>query len=163
MKFLPLELVRPHMIPLNIQYYNPMTKGGNFNDPDVLTITYKDQDTGQEYVYDIKNPEIEIYIVKPEERTFTHMRDMILMSKCDKYKVPYRTRWNFAAKKLGLENSDMAKSSPYVFNADIQIETFYLIQFVIEYHSDAPKTLSLGKLDIENDIIMCEDFRYILL
>ena len=158
MKFLPLELVRPHLIPLNILYHNPMNHGGSFEDEDVLTITYKDQDSGQKFVYDIKNPEIEIFITKPENRTYTHMRDMFLMSDCDKYKVPYRNRWNFAAKKLGLNTSDMAKSSPYVFNADIPIETYYLIQFIMEYYSDAPKTLSLGKLDIENDIIACEDF-----
>lgn len=158
MKFLPLELVRPHIIPLNIVYYNPLTHGGNFDTPDVLTITYKDQDTGQKFVHDIKNPEIEIFITKPENRTYNHMRDMLEMDLCDKYKVPYRTRWNFAAKKLGLDSADMAKASPYVFNADIPIETYYLIQFVMEYFSDSPKTLSLGKLDIENDIIACEDF-----
>jgi hypothetical protein len=158
MKFLPLELVRPNLIPLNIVYYNPMQHGGSFADDDILTITYKDQDTGQKFVYDLRNPEIEIFIVKEENRTFNHMRDMIEMKDCDKYKVPYKSRWSFAAKKLKLENSDMAKSSPYVFNADIPIETYYLIQFVMEYYSDSPKTLSLGKLDIENDIIACEDF-----
>ena len=158
MKFLPLEMVRPHMIPLNIVYYNPMTNGGDFNDADVLTITYKDQDSGQKFVHDIKNPKIEIFITKPEKRTYTHMRDMFLMEDCDKYTVPYKSRWSFAAKKLELETSDMAKASPYVFNADIAIETYYLIQFVMEYFSDATTKLSLGKLDIENDIIACEDF-----
>ena len=158
MKFLPLEMVRPHMIPLNIVYYNPMTSGGDFSDPDVLTITYKDQDSGQKFVHDIKNPKIEIFITKPEKRTYTHMRDMFLMEDCDKYTVPYKSRWSFAAKKLELETSDMAKASPYVFNADIAIETYYLIQFVMEYFSDATTKLSLGKLDIENDIIACEDF-----
>ena len=158
MKFLPLELVRPHLIPLNIVYYNPMTSGGSFEDDDVLTITYKDQDSGQKFVYDIKNPKIEIFITKPENRTYTHMRDMLEMSLCDKYAVPYKSRWAFAAKKLGLESSEMAKSSPYVFNADLPIETYYLIQFIMEYYSDSPKTLSIGKLDIENDIIACEDF-----
>lgn len=158
MKFIPLEMVRPHMIPLNIVYYNPMTNGGDFSDPDVLTITYKDQDSGQKFVLDIKNPKIEIFITKPEKRTYTHMRDMFLMEDCDKYTVPYKSRWNFAAKKLELESSDMAKASPYVFNADIAIETYYLIQFVMEYFSDSPAKLSLGKLDIENDIIACEDF-----
>ena len=132
MKFIPLEMVRPHMIPLNIVYYNPMTNGGDFSDPDVLTITYKDQDSGQKFVLDIKNPKIEIFITKPEKRTYTHMRDMFLMEDCDKYTVPYKSRWNFAAKKLELESSDMAKASPYVFNADIAIETYYLIQFVME-------------------------------
>lgn len=158
MKFLPLELVRPNMIPLNIVYYNPISHGGTFNDDDVLTITYKDLDSGQKFVHDLKNPEIEIYIVKPENRTFTHMRDMITMDECHKFKVPYKSRWNFAAKKLNLDSADMAKASPYVFNADLPIETYYLIQFVMEYSTESPKALSLGKLDIENDIIACEDF-----
>lgn len=154
MKFLPLELVRPHIIPINITYYNPK----DFNEVDVLTIVYKDLDSGEKIVYEIKEPAIEIYIVKPENRTFYHMRDMIEMDLCDKYKVKYRSRWNFAAKKLQLNSSEEAKASPYIFNADIQIETFYLIQFIMEYPCDKTKSLSLGKLDIENDIIQCEDF-----
>ena len=93
MKFIPLELVRLHMIPLNITYYTPK----NFNEPDVLTIVYKDQDTNEKIVLEIKEPEIEIYITKPERRTFHHMRDMCEMSECDKYKCKYRTRWSFAA------------------------------------------------------------------
>ena len=158
MKFLPKELVRPNIIPLNIIYYNPLTEGGSFEDPDILTIIYKDLDTGQKFVYDIKEPQIEIYLTKPEYRTYTHMRDMIEMDKCDKYKVKYRSRWNFAAKKLELDNSDMAKMSPYVFNADIPIETYYLTQFIMEYPTKATKTLSISKLDIENDIIQCDGF-----
>lgn len=158
MKFLPHELVRPNIIPLNIIYYNPLTEGGSFEDPDILTLIYKDLDTGQKFVYDIKNPEIEIYITKPEFRNYTHMRDMIEMDKCDKFKVKYRSRWNFAAKKLELDNSDMAKMSPYVFNADIPIETYYLTQFIMEYPTNATKTLSISKLDIENDIIQCDGF-----
>ena len=154
MKFIPLELVHLHMIPLNITYYTPK----NFNEPDVLTIVYKDQDTNEKIVLEIKEPEIEIYITKPERRTFHHMRDMCEMSECDKYKCKYRTRWSFAAKKLGLNNGEEAKVSPYIFNADIPVETFYLIQFVLEYPTDAAKTLSIGKLDIENDIIQCDDF-----
>lgn len=153
MKFLPLEMVRPHMIPINIQYYNPVAHGGTYQDPDVLTLVYKDQDTGEKIVYDIKDPEMEIYIVKPEHRIFDHMRDMIEMEKCNKYRVKYRQRWAFAAKQLGLSSPNEAKVSPYVFNADIAIETYYLINFVMEYPSDKPKNLSLGKLDIENDII----------
>lgn len=153
MKFLPLEWTRPHMIPINLTYYNPLANGGTFNDPDVLTIVYKDQDTGDKIVYDLQNPKMEIYIVKPEYRDYEHMRDMIEMKYCDKYVVPYRTRWHEAAKILKLKSSSEAKMSPYVFNADIPVETYYLIQFVMEYPTDKTKELSLGKLDIENDII----------
>lgn len=154
MKFLPLELATPHIIPINITYYTPK----DFSESDVLTITFKNQDNGEHIVYDIRDPEIEIYIVKPQLRSFSHMRDMIEMKECDKFKCKYRSRWNFAAKKLGLKTSEEAKASPYVFNADIPIETFYLINFILEYPSNATKSLSLGKLDIENDIIQCDDF-----
>ena len=58
MKFLPLELATPHIIPINITYYNPK----DFSESDVLTITFKNQDSGEHIVYDIKDPEIEIYI-----------------------------------------------------------------------------------------------------
>lgn len=156
MKFLPLEWVRPHMIPINFIYNNPLTRGGSFDEPDVLTVVYKDQDTGDKIVYDIQNPVIEIYIVKPEYREYGHMRDMIEMKYCEKHTVPYRTRWHEAAKLLKLSSSSDAKMSPYVFNADIPVETWYLMQFVIEYPSEATKDLSLGKLDIENDIIRFE-------
>ena len=155
MKFLPPNLVRPHIIPINILYHNPgyVKNESGETEKDVLTIVYKDQDTGEKIVFEIYEPTIEIFITKPEKRTFSHMRDMILMEDCTKYKVKYRSRWNFAAKQLGLSSPDEAKASPYVFNADIPIETYYLIQFIMEYPTDKPKTLSLGKLDIENDII----------
>ena len=152
MKFLPPEYVRPHIIPLNIIYHNPYSLG-DYESVDILTIIYKDQDTGEKFVYEIKNPTIEIYITKPEYRTYEHMRDMITIDQCDKYKVQYSKRWKFAANKLKLENADLAKSSPYIFNIDIPIENYYLIQFILEYPSDTSKTLSIGKLDIENDII----------
>lgn len=154
MKFLPPQYERTNMLPLNITYYNPK----DFSSPDVLTIVYKDQDTNEDLIFELKEPEIEIYIVKPERRNFNHMRDMIEMSECNKYKVKYRQRWSFAAKILKLDKSEDAKISPYVFNADIPIETYYLMQFVIEYPSTKTKKLSLGKLDIENDIIQCDGF-----
>lgn len=154
MKFIPENMVRPHIIPTNIMYFNGagLDKDGNFM-KDKLSIVFKDQDTGEKQVLELEEPVIEIYITKPEFRTYNYMQDMCQMSECDKYQVKYRSRWNFAAKKLGYSSGDEAKCSPYVYNADIPIETWYLIQFVTEYPTDKPKTLSLGKLDIENDII----------
>ena len=154
MKFLPEHLVRPHMIPINLIYKKPNFQSEDENDRvDVLTIVYKDQDSGEKIVYTLKEPKIEIYIVKPEKRTYSHMRDMIEMKDCDKFTVKYRSRWADAAKILKLDSGEQAKASPYVFNADIAVETYYLIQFIMEYQTDRPKTLSLGKLDIENDLI----------
>ena len=153
MKFLPQNLVRPHMIPINILYYNPGYSNDGQYSSDILTIVYKDQDSGEKIVYEIAEPSIEIFIVKPEFRNYTHMKDMCRMDECDSYQVKYRSRWAFAARQLHLNSPEEAKASPYVFNADIPIETYYLIQFITEYPTDKPKSLSLGKLDIENDII----------
>ena len=152
MKFLPPHMVRPHMIPVNIIYANAVYDGTHFKE-DVLTIIFKDQDSGQKMVYEIKEPEIEIFITKPEYRTFSHMRDWCKQEECDKHRVKFRNRWNAVAKIMGYQNGDEAKSCPYVFNCDIPVETYYLIQFILEYPTDKPKHLSLGKLDIENDII----------
>ena len=134
-------------------YQNPVAPGANGWEPDILTIVYKDQDTDEHFVYEIEEPKIEIYIVNPKYRNYTHMRDMMEKKYCDKHTVPYRSRWSAAAKLMGLESGEEAKVNPYIFNADIPIETYYLIEFITQYPSDKPKKMSLGKFDIENDII----------
>lgn len=153
MKFLPPEKVRPNIIPLTIQYYTPKT----FEEPDILTIIYKDVDTGERFIHNISEPKIEAYITKPEKRTFSHMRDYTTVDECDKFLVKYRTRWSTVAKYLKLNSGNDAKMSPYVFNIDIPIESYYLIQFLLEYPCSRQR-LSLGKLDIENDIIRTDRF-----
>lgn len=152
MKFLPPELERANLIPINVQYYQPLY--GDFQSKDLLTIVYKDLDTMEKHVYEIEDPPIEIFIVKPECRDFTHNRNYIEMEKCFKLTVPYRNRWREAAKVLGLSGgASEAKTSPYVYNADIPIETYYLINFIREYPTDKKKSLSIGKFDIETDMI----------
>ena len=51
-----------HVMLLNILYFNER----NYNEDDVLSIVYKDIDTGEKYVENIVKPEIEIYIDKEE-------------------------------------------------------------------------------------------------
>lgn len=154
MKFLRGDFTGRHVMLLNI-YYNR----GSYNstNDDVLDIIYKDMDTGKKYVETIVNPKIEVWIVKPEFRNYKHIRDFMLMEQCDRVMVHYKTRFAEIGQKMGI-SADEAKTSPYVMQADIKIEHFYLIQFNIEYHNDEHKTLDLGFLDIENDIIQCNGF-----
>ena len=155
MKFLPPELVTPNIIPLNFIY----DKNQDFGN-DTLTIIFKDNISGQKSSSTLKQPVIQAYFVKPEFRTFDNdlSHHWFPIDKCYKKVVPYATRYYEAAKELGLENSEQAKLNPYVYGIDIEIENFYLIQFVKEYPCHEPKNISCGYFDIENDTIRIDHF-----
>ena len=154
MKFLPEERVTARMMPLNFIY----DRGKNFGE-DFLTIIWKDVDTGMKSTVTIPNPKIEIYIVKPEYRQALLDSDRnqschwITISHCSKHLVPYQNRFNAAAKLLGLQSGNDAKLSPFLYGADIDIENWYLIQFVKEYPYPGVKKISMGYMDIESDTI----------
>lgn len=155
MKFLPQEMVTPNIIPLNFIY----DKGTEFGN-DTLTIIFKDNVSGMKSSYTIKQPVIEAYFVKPEYRTFDGdlSHHWIGIDKCYKKIVPYATRFYEAAKELGLDNSEQAKLNPYVYGLDIEVENWYLIQFVKEYPCTEAKNINCGYFDIENDIIRIDHF-----
>lgn len=155
MKFLPPEMVTPSIIPLNLIY----DRGTEFGQ-DSLTIIFKDNDSGMKSSYTIKQPVIEAYFVKPEYRTFDNdlSHHWYPIEKCYKKVVPYASRFYEAAKELGLENSEQAKLNPYVYGLDIEVENFYLIQFIKEYPCHEVKNISCGYFDIENDIIRIDHF-----
>lgn len=155
MKFLPPEMVTTNIIPLNFIY----DRGNDFGE-DKLTIIFKDNDSGMKSSYTIKQPVIEAYFVKPEYRTFDNdlSHHWFPIEKCYKKVVPYASRFYEAAKELGLDNSEQAKLNPYVYGLDIEIENFYLIQFVKEYPCHEVKNINCGYFDIENDIIRIDHF-----
>ena len=155
MKFLPPEMVTPSIIPLNFIY----DRGADYGQ-DTLTIIFKDNDSGMKSSYTIKQPVIEAYFVKPEYRTFDNdlSHHWYPIEKCYKKVVPYASRFYEAAKELGLENSEQAKLNPYVYGLDIEVENFYLIQFVKEYPCHEVKNINCGYFDIENDIIRIDHF-----
>lgn len=155
MKFLPPEMVTPSIIPLNFIY----DRGADYGQ-DTLTIIFKDNDSGMKSSYTIKQPVIEAYFVKPEYRTFDNdlSHHWYPIEKCYKKVVPYASRFYEAAKELGLENSEQAKLNPYVYGLDIEVENFYLIQFIKEYPCHEVKNINCGYFDIENDIIRIDHF-----
>lgn len=155
MKFLPPEMVTPNIIPLNFIY----DRGSNYGE-DTLTIIFKDNVSGMKSVHTIHQPVIEAYFVRPEYRTFDSDKShhWYPIDKCYKKVVPYASRFHEAAKELGLENAEQAKLNPYVYGLDIEIENWYLIQFVKEYPCHEPKNINCGYFDIENDIIRIDHF-----
>ena len=149
MKFLSRSLDRSNLMLLNTYY----DSGKDFKSKDdVLDIVYKDIDTGKIYVESIPQPKIEIYIVKPEFRTFSHYPNYVPVENCDKYLVSYKFRYDEIGKILGCSAKE-AKYNVYVCQIDMDIELFYRMQFFIEYQKDIQKPLSLGFSDIESDVI----------
>ena len=119
MKFLPVTLDNSNLMLLNT-YYHPGTNDYTTLD-DTLDIIYKDMDTGKKYVETIHGPKIEIYITKPEYRNYDTMQDFMLIDKCTKYTMPYKTRFKHIAEILGCSPKE-AKYSRYIFQADMDIE-----------------------------------------
>lgn len=154
MKFLPINFEEKNIIPLNI-YYTP-GENGKFND-DTVDIIFKDLDTQTKHVCIIHNPMIEIWIVKEEYRNYTHIKNFIDKKECYPVKVHYKTRFYEIGKILGIPTKDV-KYSPYIAQIDMEIEHFYMLEFIKEYHTDAPKKLNIGYLDIETDIITLNRF-----
>ena len=75
MKFLPRALDESKLMILRT-YYDSGTN--DFKTPDdVLDIVYKDIDTGKIYIETLNNPKIEIYVVKPQYRTFDYYKNFI--------------------------------------------------------------------------------------
>lgn len=157
MKF--LKNVGPHqeVLPINYMYFNEH----DYSKPDVLTIVYKDATTGQKYVQNIKNPEIEVWIVKKEYRdrprmTFNH--NWLEKEYLEPHRVHYRSRYKEIAKILGLEDPELAKTSPLVLFSNLDIRNYYALQFLHEYNVPESFKLNIGLFDIENDIIDIDHF-----
>ena len=153
MKLLPEDRYYNDIIPINIIY----DKGKSLTDDNVC-IVYKDLATGEKSIQMIHRPEMEVYIVKPEHRNYTHIRNFFEKDKCYVFRCHYSTRYAEIAREMKYTTPDEARTSPYVFGADMRIEQYYMMQFEYEYHTDAPKDLSLGWFDIENDIINLDRF-----
>ena len=156
MKFLMNVTPDRHVMPLDIKYHSGTYSKGYVPD-DFIDILYKDMDTGEKIVETIMCPKIEIWVTKPEYRDYTHIRDTFPKKKCDPYYVTYKNRYAEVAKILGCDVRKV-KKSPYIFQFDMNIETFYLIQFILEYGNELPKKITMGALDIENDICQTRGF-----
>ena len=92
MKFLRgITSKESHLMLLNIMYFD----NHDYKNSDVLTIIFKDIDTGKKYVENITDPEIDIWIVKPEfrDRVAGISRDWYPKEWMMKVRVPYRGRY----------------------------------------------------------------------
>lgn len=151
MKFLHNVGQDPHIMLLDI-HYHPGNRYKSKEKDDYIDILYKDMDTGQKFVETIIHPDIEIWVVKEEFRTFTHVRNFIPKDECIPVRVPYKERLAKIADILNCDYKDVVKT-PYAAQLDMSCESFYEHQFKLEYGNTLNKILDLGFLDIENDMV----------
>lgn len=154
MKFLPRQYEGRRLMPLNVLSYEPFELGNR----DAIAIIFKDIATGKKYVETIDRPKYEVYVVKREYwNEMTYMRNWMPMDKLDRHVISYRYRDRELSKILKVPPNEV-KYSPLIFGYDINIENYYYMQFLLEYGNEDHKELSVGFLDIENDIIQCDGF-----
>ena len=154
MKFLKNVNETTNVMPLNFIYHDTR----NFMEDDAIDIVYKNIDTNEIIVETIEKPEIEVWIVKPEFRNrFNTSRDYIAKKYLDPYRVRYRTRYQEISKILDIDK-DSVRACPWVLQSNIDIKTFYAVQFALEYSNDKPKKLNVGFFDIESDTINIDHF-----
>ena len=134
---------------------------------DFLNIVYRDMVTGKKEVFTIKEPTIDIFVVKDEYIDFKKPRHFIERDKVDVKTVKYKdVLWEIA--KIGGEGTmNFYKSHsmkerrelykyPYVFGADIPIETYYRCLWNEQVGNCDKVNLHKAFLDIEVDQINFE-------
>lgn len=147
MKFLDPYWETRDIIPINVTY-----NGDEWDKDDVLCITFKDLGDGTLHSHTITNPKVDVWIVKPEFRNFSHHRDYIKKDQLFMETVPYRSRMKHLANKYHM-SPDEVKFSPYILGTDVDVKTAYLFYFLIEYPTKEMVNVNMGFLDIENDTI----------
>ena len=141
-----------------------------------LHIIWRDKE-GKKNVKTIQNPDMEIYYVKPEYRTFLTPREYIEMDKVDPIKVHNANMYNVTKNitkeiirsrdKVGeaiLREVQEGESTgnyslrkqvhkwPYVLMSDLDLETYYWIQLGYHYNTMHGHVIDKCFADIENDV-----------
>jgi hypothetical protein len=151
---------------LNTIYHYPKKReDGNYYD--YLDIVYKNLVTNDKHVRTIENPEMDIYVVKPEHRTFSYNQEYFPIDKLDRYRLPYKNLNLEIANILGKEWTNYVKEcyktgnryaansvhqNAFVFGSDYPIDAWYRIQYLLNYGHDKPKPITKCFLDIEADL-----------
>ena len=143
-----------NIVPMKVIYDN------DYNSTDILSVVYKDVDTGKKYVENIEEPIYEMYVIKPEYRgnsnessgfSSSYMHDAVSKDLCEMVRCKWRNRARVAAKMLHIPVEEVPYS-PYVYNYDIDIRNWYFSQVLREYPCNKLVDIKSGYIDIETDI-----------
>ena len=137
---------------------------------DVLTIVFKNLDTGQKYKEEIVGPTQTYYIAKPDKRVpyprlFIPAEDVEVHSApklnldSEVAKTLHLSDWYYDCIKSGdRERARLIHSHPDVFGTDTNIEDLYRFEFAEQYQNNVCE-VSKAYFDIETDTInMLGDF-----
>lgn len=154
---------------INVLYQRDRDDDGKFKD--AMLIIYKNNETGEKLSKVIKNPEYTYYVTKPEYRNYDYNKAFIELEQVDPITCQYKNlvfdiadntnQKDFVKRCIETRNTRMLKQvnmSPYVFASDISIESFYRVQWMLNY--DVGKIPKLTRLyfDIEVDTIDINGF-----
>jgi DNA polymerase elongation subunit (family B) len=164
MKFLG-DIDTSNLILLDVKYSKIKNEQGHFED--YAMVLLKNIKTGEKKVFNIKEPEMEIFFVKPEFRNFDYNLSAIERDKTSPKKVKFRNVINEIAKEAGGEWDKYRKECieqgqyramknlqhyNYVFGSDLELPDYYRCMWNINYHNpDLKVHLTKSFLDIEVD------------
>lgn len=155
---------------LNNYYIKPYKDENGKWTKGVMTLIYKDLDTGRKYKEEIENPDYEYYILK-DEYSVSNNEHFMQEDKLEKITVPYVDLEKDIAQRTGnleffydnLKNKNrqankMLHTNARIFNSDMDIEDHYRFRFDKTYRNES-FTLRKMFFDIEADTkYMAGDF-----
>ena len=132
--------------------------------PDMLTVLYKDLDTGEKKIETITNPEYTYYMAKPDTRVHKGMlfieEDKCVPITC-KYKditksiaeVTDNLEWYYNNLKTstGYRENQKLHTLPNIFNSDMDIQDYFRYQFKLNYVNNPSYVPTKAYSDIETD------------
>ena len=146
----------------NWYQYAKRDSNGDLMD-DVMTIVYRDNNTGEKKFIDIKNPKYEYWQIKPEF-VKEYNQFLIEKEKCEPVVVPYKDLEKDISEKLGIseffyENirqgnrraNQIVHTHPTIMGSDFQIEDYYRKIFARTF-KNTPYAITKAYLDIEVDV-----------
>lgn len=159
------EKLKGRKLMLNDVIYQQPSAATNWKD--YITVVYRDMITDKKETLTIEDPEIDLFTVKPEYRTFKKPRHWLPLEQLDHKKVKYRNVTREIAKIAGgaykeyYDSHDMKHRKnmfkyPYCMGADINIETYYRNIWHAELGNDTTASPTKLFLDIEVDQINYE-------
>lgn len=170
MKFLNENINKNDIMLIDVLYHRG-SKDTEYKD--YIDIIYKNIKTGEKLLKTIECPEIEIYFTKEEYRNYDYNKSFMELDKVEKHTCQYKSLPWYIAKQAGDEYvkqmktlielgryRDISKINayPYVFGSDCPIDTFYRVNWLLEYDNDEIKPITKQFLDIEVDTIDIEGF-----
>ena len=141
--------------------YPKRNEDGKYTD-DIMTIVYKDLDTGEKKIEEILNPEYRFFKAK-DDVYIDHNLLFIDQNDVTEVSVPYKDLLKYIAEDTGnteffydnIKRKDRRANEdlhmiPTIFNSDMHIEDAYRFYFDLEYKNDS-FTPTKSYLDIEVD------------